>query len=305
MQKQTWFIIALISALVAAPHAMIIRDVLSDADPFYWNMLRFGVAALICLPWVVKAWRVVRRPNVLGDLCIASVMMGIAGVCYVLAIYNSQASYVSIITLTVPLVFIALSVKLVGDRLSRQSIAGVSIGAAGALLLIALPVALSHSQTVFYPVATLYAAGNVVTFCIATIYLRKTNEAGLPMMATIGIVAGVAAVVNACCFLVFGDQSKMPVSPVFLGAVAYSGIAVIAVSQALKIVAYERLGAATISAIGYVETLVAIILPVFILHERLSPAMIVGGALILLGVYVVESRHREHGAHHWLHRHHS
>jgi len=81
-------------------------------------------------------------------------------------------------------------------------------------------------------------------------------------------------------------------------AVGYSGIVVALIGRALNVWSYERVGGAVMSALGYLETFVAILIPVVVLNEKLSPEMVIGGVLILFGVYIVEHHKHPHAKHH-------
>ena len=299
-----WFWLAVVAALLATPNATIIRVAVNDADPLYWTISRFALIALVCLPFVLRAGKVLRKPAARRELAKASAALTVAMLSYVFAIYYSQASYVSIITLLTPILFVIFSTKLVGEKINSRAVAGITLAAFGAMVLVILPIALQHDGTAFYPVATMLALINCVSYALTTVYLRKADEAGVTTPVAIGVSSGLIALIAMILFVPFGDWTRTPMDGNYLAAVAYSALVVALLVRAFNVLAYERLGSAVLSALTYLQIFVAVLIPVFVLHEQLSPAMVIGGALILLGVYVVEARKHPHIKHHLIHHNH-
>jgi drug/metabolite transporter (DMT)-like permease len=303
MKTYKWFFIALVAVMLAAPNATIIRSTVLHADPFYFTMCRFILIGLVCLPFIIRARKTLFAAGVRRDVIIASISLSIALIAYALAILHSQASYVSIITLASPIIFIALSSKLFHEKLNRRMAAGITLAMIGAMTLIVLPIALSQNGTAFYPLATILALTNSVGYTISIIFMRRANEHGVTMPSIIGVSAWFAVAVSLVLFVLFGDKTSTPTDVSYWLAVGYSGIVVALVGRALNVWSYEHVGAVVMSALGYLETLVAILIPVAVLNEKLSPEMVIGGVLILFGVYIVEHHKHPHAKHHIIMRH--
>lgn len=303
MKKYKWFLVALVAVMLAAPNATIIRSTVLHADPFYFTMWRFILIGLICLPFMIRTRRKLLDSGARRDVVIASIALSIALITYALAILHSQASYVSIITLASPIIFIALSSKIFHEKFSRRVAAGITLAMIGAMTLVILPIALSQNGTAFYPLATLLALTNSVGYTISIIFMRRANERGVTMPSIIGVSAWFAVAFSLILFMLFGDKTSTPVDLSFWLAVVYSGIVVALIGRALNVWSYEHVGGAVMSALGYLETFVAILIPVVVLNEKLSPEMVIGGVLILFGVYIVEHHKHPHAKHHITLRH--
>lgn len=299
-----WFWVALASALIAAPNATVIRYSVNDADPLFFIASRFGLVALVCLPFVLRSIGSFSNTSARKYVLYAAVEMSIAIICYVFAIFYSQASYVSIITLITPIIFIILSAKLIGDRVNSRAVVGITLAAIGATVLVVLPLAFSNPGVAFYPLATVLSLINSVAFALALIHMRKANEAGVSLWAVLGVSSSIAAIVASVLFVVNGDSSRLPGDAAYWLAVVYSGVGVALIARALNIFSYEHVGSAVISAMQYLGTLLAILIPVFVLNEKLSVEMVIGGILILIGVYVVESHKHPHTKYLHFHHHH-
>lgn len=306
-QKQTnkrlWLIVGLVAALLAAPNAMVIRQAVNEVNPLVFNALRFGLIAVVLTPYVWLKRETLNRQSIKYAL-LFGLTMAIAVMAYVSAVKASQASYVSIITLITPVFFIAYGVKLNNEKIDRRSFAGITLAAAGAFTIVALPILLHQgSSFVFYPLATALGLGNAIFFPLAIIFSMRSHKAGAPMIVTLGISAWAIFLPLSVALLI--QRPSIPeMNTNTIISVLYSAFVVALLARTLNVVSYERLGSIMNSALSYIETLVAILLPVFILHEKLSIEMVVGGVLILLGVYVVEHHKSPHHKHAHIWRHH-
>ncbi len=303
--KQTWFIIALVGVLLAAPNAMFMRYAVADWHPFLLNALRFGAVAVVCLPWIWRE-RAAMFGRALSPTAAAGAAMTIASLAFILGLQHSQASYVSILQLLSPVVLVWYSVKLNGERVSRRAIAGITLAAAGATMVALLPFALQHKGTfVFYPFATLCGVINALSYPMVSIAMSRANQVhGVSLIALTGAMSGVVAAVSGVLWLSIGHMEAPRITTSGLLAIAYSFAAVSLVSRILTVWSYERIGSATISALVYLEGLVAVLLPILFLHETMSVAMVAGGTCILLGVFIVQYKDSSHHKHHHVMRSH-
>lgn len=301
--KHWWFIVGLISIILAAPNATFIKAGLESIDGLQFNLYRFLVAGILTTPIIIRHKSIYTRHNLKSAL-LGGACMAIAVVSYVSAIKISQASYVTVITLLTPLVFIVYATRMTGERINSRSMAGISLAALGAMVLVVLPIAIGQGATVnFYPLATGLTLINVFTFPLAVIYFKRSNEAGIPMAALMGVSAWMVFAVSAVTLVITRANLIVPDTSATVG-ILYSGVVVALLARALNIVSYEHIGAVVSSALAYMESLIAIVIPVIVLNETLSLEMVIGGILILSGVYVVEHHKSSHHRHHHAFRHH-
>lgn len=292
-----WFAISIVGLMIAAPNGSIVRHTIIDADPYYFNGLRFGLIALLTTPILFKHRAMFTKKNIWYALN-SGFFMALAVISYVWALKLSQASYVSIITLLSPLVFILLSIKLDNGKITRRALAGVSLAALGALTIVALPVALSQNQPfVFYPSATILALVNCITFPLAMLAYKRADDHGISMLASFSLSSWMVCLINIVALAITRPNLASP-NAAFLFGIFYSGVMVALISRIIGVRSYEHVGTTVTSVLWYLETLLAILLPVLLLGEKLSTEMIAGGMLILAGIYLVEHRSGTHHKHH-------
>lgn len=301
--KKYWFYLGLLGVILSAPNATVIKYSVGSIDPYLFNALRFLIVAIITTPFLLANTGRFNKQNFKYSVK-AGLYMTVAVITYVWAIKLSQASYVSIITLLTPIAFILLSARLTGDKITSRSVAGISLAALGALVIVVLPVAIKQSGTfIFNPLATTFALINVFVFPLAMISYKKANESGMPIVPLISISSWIICLFNAGLLLVIGGTGHHINNSAIFGIV-YSGIVIAFIARIMNITSYEHIGAAVTGALEYLEIFLAILLPVVVLHEKLSPEMVIGGILILCGVYVVEHhKSAHHKYHHIFHKH--
>lgn len=295
-----WFFVAILAALLSAPNGTFIKVASDSLDLLTLNALRFGLIALVTIPYIIYMWRRFNKKNfqysILMGLC-----MTIAALSYSTAIHLSQVSYVSIIALAMPVVFIVYSILMTHEKVRLRSMVGISIAILGAFLVVALPIISSGGvSTEFNPLATVFAILDCLTFPLAIIFSRKANEHGLPVMASFGVSAIVVTIVCGALSFILMDPLTYNVvaSPQVLIAVGYSALFVALIARMLNVISYEHIGSVAVSGVSYIESLLAILTPIIILGEELSAELIIGAILIIIGVYFVETVHHKRSHQH-------
>jgi len=298
VEKHRWFLVALLALFIAAPNSTVLKYSTDSVDPYLFNTLRYGLSALITLPYLIPKLKLINKDN-LKHLILGGFFMYITVAAFVLAIQKSTASYVSIVALITPIVFVILSTKMItGEKMTRRALAGISLAAAGAMLIVFLPVALrQNAEFSFYPLATALALINAFSYPLAVIHARKANEKGLPMLAVVSATTWVVFLLSSGLFLSFGNKGD-GISYGVWAAALFSGVGVGVISTTLNTLSYERIGAIAIGALGYLEVFLSIIVAMVVLGEELAVTTVLGGVLILLGVYIVE-HHKSAGHKHF------
>jgi len=297
-QNQTsWLLVALLGTLLAAPNPTFVK-LAGDINPFLFNAIRFSAVAVCSLPFLLRRVSRIRYKN-MKYATTAGICMVVAALSFVMAVQTSQASYVPIITLITPIVFVVLSARLTGERISHRAVAGIALAALGAFTVLALPLLMHNSdKVIFYPVGTAFALLNSFSFVLAIIFYRKANDAGLPMPAVMNVSAWIVATVNAGIYLLSTSQPSIQLDRSAWIAVLYSGLVVILLARTINVISYEHLGSALTGMLVYLENILAVAIPILLLGEKISIEMAVGGALILAGVYVVEHHKSQYHRHH-------
>lgn len=287
-KKSFWIWISLVSLALASPNVMIIRMfVAGDVDPFFWVLMRSLTVAIVCLPLLIMWRKKLSKPEILRDVIFSGAMMAIAIIAHTKAIELSSASYVAVIALAYPIFLVTISAWMFRERITRRALAGIGLGALGGAMLVLLPLAVSTGSIGFNLPATILGLINLVGFTLATANMRRLNEQNVPLALQIGVSSIMMVLVAGLLMMVGGIQPPVKMGLDLWLAAIYSGVGVMLLIRWASTVAYSHIGGVMMGAFNYVEVFLAILLPVFILGEKLSLSMVIGGVLIVAGVYLL------------------
>lgn len=297
-RKQKWlFVLAILTTvLLSAPHATAIRVAVDSADPYYWLIVKLTLVAVFCLPWVVRHFKTIFSEKIIKYTVGSMICSAVALIAATLSVHASQASYVSIMSLSFPVIFVIISAWMLKERLSHRTIAGVTLAMIGAAVVVLVPIALSNQGVAFYPLSTALSLLVGVSSAIGTILMKQVHEKKVSLIATLGVNVLFAAIVSGFMFLWFGDFTRVPVDLNFWLLAIYSAFAVTLFGRLVTVWVFSRMGSATTSLFMYGQTFLSIIIPVVLIGEQLSLPMIIGGTCMLIAIYIIES-HKTHRFH--------
>lgn len=294
-----WSFVALIAVLLAVPNATVIKVAVENIDPALFITIKAALVSIVLAPYIlVKRAQISRQA--LKSAVFSGFFMSISTVSYAFAIEASKASYALMLMLLVPVISVLYAVRFDGKTVSHRSYAGMSLAAAGAFCIVGLPIVWRQEAGAgFYPLATALMVLVVLSFPLTVIFSKRAHQDGAPLAAVQGISSMVVFVCALTVSLFTVEAfSGIDTSATTIFAIVYSALAVSFAARALSVAAYERINVALYSSLGYLEILMAVTLPIILLGEKLSREMVIGGILILVGVYAVEHHKLSLDKHH-------
>ncbi len=194
----------------------------------------------------------------------------------------------ALLVATVPLWLLGIDAGLNHARLGLAQLAGLALGLAGVALLSGLGGG-AHGTSVSGVIVILAAAA---AWALGTIMARRVTIPSSPALAS-----GMQLLCGGAALLILGAAAG-EFSSLRLGQVsARSWLALAYLIVMGSIVAFSAYGiavralpTATVATYAYVNPVIAVLLGALILNERLTPAMIGGGVLIVSAVVLVVRR---------------
>ena len=275
MTRRGLLLFALMSVMWGIPY-LFIRIAVAEITPATLVLWRTAIAAAILLPLAIARvdLRAVlaRWPWVVA---FAAIEIAIPWVALGSAELHLSSSLTGLLIAGVPLVGSVFALATGGaDRMSRIGLVGLLIGLAGVIGIVGSDFATTD------PTALVQIALVVVCYAVGPAILAR-RLGGLPTV-------GVMAVSLALCALVY-----VPIAAVQLPAavpsttvlLAVGVLAVVCTAAAFLVFAalIDEIGPVRATVITYVNPAVAAVLGVVILHETLTPAMLIGFALVIAG----------------------
>jgi drug/metabolite transporter (DMT)-like permease len=296
--RRRWLAAAalLVVAVVMGLTFLATKLALVSVHPFTLALLRFLVASAVLAPTHAILKRAAPVPKRLPWPTLA--LLGLTGVTLFFVFQNlglvyTTASATSLILATTPALTAALSIALLREPMSLLRGLGIVVSVSGAAI-IALSSAASGSAS--NPLlGDLLVFGAALSWTVYTVAGKRISLDVPPLtVITYGIFLGTALLVPFAAYECI--RYGLPVldgGAVF--AILYLGIAASALAFFLFNFALVHVEASTAPIYLNLSPVVAVAGAVIFLGESFQPIELLGGFLIIAGVYVAERRHSATG----------
>jgi drug/metabolite transporter (DMT)-like permease len=253
--------------------------------PATTNLGRFVLAAAVL---VIVARKRLSTARAHGRRLVLMGMfgLGLMAVFMGIGVDRGSATVSSIVVGLEPIGVALAGVLLVGDSPSRRSLVALAVGFSGAMVASGILTEPSGEAPIL-PVVLLL--GTVVTFSIYTAFVRRTARGVDPLaVAAITQVGALVFVVPACLFdIVNGGMIRGDVQPRAAAAMVFLGIGS-AVGYLLLCLVLSHQPPSRVAVSMYLTPILGVVFSWLVASERLHARDAVGGALVLLAVYISE-----------------
>jgi drug/metabolite transporter (DMT)-like permease len=290
--------VAAFAALCAGAVAMgispvFVRFAAADVGPFASAFWRVALA----LP-VLYAWMRIEEASHRGRAPARSFGPGVAfaGAAFAgdlffwhLSILGTTVANATFFATTAPIFVVLVSWVVLGRRASRETLVGLGLCVAGGVALIGQSFRVDPGRVV----GDLYGVATAVFFALYFLGVERARAAGggaarVTFELTL-VTAGVLLVVALAATVVAG-HGFLPHSPQAIGALVAMALISHAGGQGLLAVALGRLPATFSSLVIFLEAIAGAAFGWIILGEALTPVQMLGGALILVGIWWARPR---------------
>lgn len=253
------------------------------ADPFIFLSLRIFIAAAILFLVAL----ILRAPVAIGARAIRnSMLIGFfLHACYLGGVFFAiseglSASVAAVITSLQPVLVSLLAVRVLGEKLKKEQVAGLAIGLSGVILVLG-PTLKSN-----VPVAGLLGVAVALIGSTTATLLQKKIGTGVPLLAGTAYQYLASGSVLALAALATGDAS-IQWSPKFILAFIWL-IAVLSVGAVLLLLWLLNSGsAASVSSLFYLVPPATAVEAYFLFGEKVNTQGLIGIAVTALGVWLV------------------
>lgn len=261
-------------------NAIAVKATVGELAPFWGAAVRFVAAGAIMAGLVILARRAFPRGRSLtGGMLYGAVGFAASyGLIYT-GLRETPAGTVMVLIALTPLVTFGLAIVQGQERFRVQGLVGALIALAGVAVVFA------DQLSANVPIASL---GFVVlgTVCIAETgviikWIPRSDPFGTNAVA---MLTGGAILLVAS--LVASEEWAVPAQAATWAAIVYLVLLGSVVMFALYVFALERWTASAVSYVTLLMPLVTVSVAAALIAERVSPALLVGGAIVLVGVYV-------------------
>lgn len=287
-QRTKAFIALLLATLFGATAGAAGKLLLQTYNPFVVAFFRFGLAALIIIPWFLH-----KRPKnllrTIKEIFPIAILSTINISLFFIALTKTTANAAAIIYAATPILTAVLSPFLINERISTKKIAGIALGLVGVLCILVLPsVEKTHVLVgdIGGNILVFIAACSWALYTIGSRYLtvQKHHDPMTISTVSISLTAIITLIISASTsqlnILTLLDNPKSLLLVVHLALFVTVGM------YLLYQYAIKHLSATTASFSNYIGPVFSFTINAIILGERLTPGFIVGSILVFAGTFL-------------------
>jgi drug/metabolite transporter (DMT)-like permease len=280
-RRRTGLAIFVCALMAFAAYDAFCKHMLQSYPAPFVNVMRYLsviVVAFVTL-WRhgdLRLWCAPQRPLLL----LRGAMLATMATCFMTALIWMPLAEATAIYFTAPLVMVALSPSLLGERVQRSRWVAVTVGFGGMLLIVRPGNALPWLGTLLMAIAAV---------CYAVFQLLTRRLAALvPSPVQFAYTALVCLVVTAIPAPFFWPTQTVPLHDVLL---LLAGGACSAAAQLMLLAAFERVEASTLAPLNYLQLLLAVAISSLWFHKP-PDALATAGIMLILaaGIYLARSR---------------
>lgn len=276
--------------VIFGSNTVAIKLALAGMGPLTSAGLRFSLAAVAIACWARATGRSLRlRPEQVPRLLIASIGFTIQLWLFYLGLDRTDASRGVLIANLLPFLVLFLSHRFIpGERISWKKTVGIVFGFGGVVVMFADTPGFSaswRSGDLIVLAAVIIWSGNVI-------YLKRIINGYAPFHLVLYPMIFSIPVFLAAGFL-WDGRMIFNLTPTVIGAYLYQSL----VSAAFGFVAWngmlQRYGAANLHAFVFIMPIAGVVCSALVLHEPITPNLIVALVMIAAGILVIHQSPRK------------
>lgn len=281
----------LLLSIIGGSNAPLVKNALKDFPPSTLVFLRFGLASLLLLPFVLKE-KIHFKKQSFKLLVIASLLMGVNVILYAIGLQYTSIMISQLIYVPKGLFVAVLGYVLLKEVLSKNQKIGLTFTMVGMSILVYGSYQTQDVLSFGKPLGNFLIF--IGFFCSSAYYVlsRKVSKDFSPLFITFFsfLLASILSAPFAATEYLGGQlnlQNITTISILNLFALAiFSSIAVYYLAQWII-----KHSSAYIAALAlYMNFLIASVLGIIIFGEKLTFSFIIAAVLILFGVYIATKK---------------
>lgn len=272
-----------------------IKIVVDNMPVALFSFLRFSIAALALLPFVLKHYKKM-NPRVWARLTISS-LIGMSLFFLVLGegLKRTTALNSALIFLLGPIWMYVLSIEVLKEKFNAKILLGLIVAFSGTVLVVGAPLLLGdHSLHNGSFIGNMIIFVAVFIGVLGTVMVKPVLKKAPPTQITTIRFAIVALSMLPLLFYQKPDLSTITVTPTLAFAVFYTIIIGTILAYVLYHWSLGKISGEESSTLQYLDPLLGVLASIIILGNQLTPIVLLGGALTVLGVFLSEARAKKH-----------
>lgn len=276
------------------PSFLFIKIAVEEIPPVMLAALRIGLGALVLNVWLLLTkYRLPTDVSSWKKIFVAGFFA--QGLPFILMNWGEQfvdSSLASVLNGLVPIFTILLAHVMVADeRLSQHKVKGVLLGFTGLIILI-LPSFFDGVKGSLGGIISITIAA--LSYSVGFIYTRKHLVSMPSITGPAAQLSSVSTYLVPISFIVYPNFDLTAVGSPALVSTIVLGVIGTAIAFVIYFKLLEQSSAGYTSLVTYIMPIFGVILGVVVLDEALTPWMLLGAVLILLGISKTKKTRVEH-----------
>jgi drug/metabolite transporter (DMT)-like permease len=283
-------ILLLIAIVIWGAAYVVTKSGLSELPPMLFALLRYCVGSLLLVPLALARGGLAKLPRPVPWK--ALVLMALSGVALYYFLFNLALSYTTasqtaLIQSSFPAIMAVMAVLWLHERLTRRRILGIALAVAGVVLIVARsePDASARDPLV----GNALAFASVLVWSTYTILAKRVANADAIAVTAIVSLLGTVMLIPAALV----ENGNVPMRSISIEGwmkIAYLGAFASAVSYLLYNRALRDIDASLAGTFINLSPVIGVMGGVVFLGESIGPVAILGGAMVLAGVWTSSVR---------------
>ena len=285
-----WLLFVLLGFFWGSSYLFIKIGVEAGLEPFTLVALRLLIGALVLATVVTVAReRLPRDARTYANLLVLGVLsVALPFSLITWAEQSVDSALAAILTAPVPLfVILIAAVFLKDERITANRLVGLAIGLVGVAVLVGFDPADVASGTL---VAEIALVGAAASYAAGGVYARRTMHGLRPMIPALFQVL-FALVISGVLALIFERPTELPFTLEAVFAVVWLGVLGSGLAYLVFFRLLGRWGATRTSMVAYLLPVFGIVLGAAFLAEPVDARLLIGTALVIGGIFLVNSKY--------------
>lgn len=286
-QQKKVLAVIILAALLGGGISPLSKIALKEFPPLSLMALRFLLAFIILLPFIYKSLpKTIKNWMMVGKTTIFATLNGI------LFIYGVKLTGATVSQLIYSLGTITVAIIAyftLQEKLNPKQKIGIVIGLLGTIITVLLPV-LTTNQLINIGAlqGNLMILAGMISFSIFTVKAKKLQEVYSPLTMT-GLMAITIAIVVGFLAIPEIINYEWIIHISLIGWISFAYLSIIIGTIFFWLLQYAiKHGSPTISSTtGYLQPVFTFLWASLLIGEKLSPGLIIGGGLTMIGAYLV------------------
>lgn len=278
----------------------IVKLALNDISPFTFVFLRMLLAIIILFPFVILRFK--NQKFARSDFPLIF-LIGFLGITLNIGFYFWGLSLTTVIDASIIVsttsIFTALAAFLfLKEKISKIVSLGIILSFAGTVVIIAQPIleeGLFRPQNIFGNVFILLATWAWVGYIILNKRIGQKYDTLL--LSYIFFLIGAVTFFPLAAQDIFSPVFYASLTPFLIFAILFETVFATILAYFLLTWGIKFISATTSGVISYINPIVAIIVSIMFLGEKITLPFIIGATFVVCGLFLAEARHPKHPLH--------